>query len=49
MLDPAVAGEMLAEFLLRLPHRDPVLAEHNGAGTGGALVDCENESGHNQT
>jgi hypothetical protein len=46
VLNPAIFGEILFEFLLRASHRRALGAEHNGAAAGGALVDGKKVLGH---
>ncbi|MNC34605.1 hypothetical protein D3C75_830450 [compost metagenome] len=49
VLDPAVAGEMLAELLLGLSQHPAGSIEDDGAAAGGALVDGEQMGGHGGT
>ena len=46
MLDPAIAGEMLGEFLLRAGHRAAAGREDDRPAAGGALVDGEKVVAH---
>ena len=49
VLDPARLRKYLGEFLLGLRHDLPLPVEQNGAGTGGALVEGEDELLHERS